>query len=346
MLGIPRALGVRTLSLGGLQVQPTPAGCPSCCSKRSTLRGLGAATPITPDAAMQQAMQGVPNLNSRDFQNPTWMAKAYDQIQNGQFDISSFDPNCGQQAASNLNLFSTVSGLSLSAAATGTSIAFATNAIAATTATALGAATMGVGLIVAVIGMIFAHHSAAVKQEQQIGCASLAAFNNAMSVIQQAVQNGQTTPAAAAASLDSLYSSYRSYISPSYGTSPYCNANCEMAVIAKAMVLYWQAQFSALAAQQAAALASPSPVQAQPAPVQQSSQIPASSAVTPATASVAAQPGSGSAGAGPVAAPIVSSGSTLVIPQQPSATSAPASSTNWLMIGALVFGGFALARFV
>jgi hypothetical protein len=320
VLGIPSPLGVRTmsgdtclcgcgskcdLSLPGLQVQPRPAG-------------LGAATQMTSQAALQQAQQGVANLNPRDFQNPTWLSSAYSQIEAGQFDITAFDPNCGSQAAPNLNLFSTVSGLSLQAATVGTSIATATTALSATTGIALGAATMGVGLIISVIGMIFAHHASAVKQEQQIGCASLAAFNNAMSVISSAVANGQTTPAAAAASLDSLYSSSRSYISPSWGTSPYCNANCEMSIIAQAMVIYWKAAYAA----SAAASAAPPPA--------------------PVTASTVSQPGSGSAGSGPVNAPIVASGSILTVPQ--TSAPSPAASMPWWAWLAAAAVGFVVVR--
>jgi hypothetical protein len=311
-----------------------------------TLRGLGAAVPITAAQAFQQAlsMYSGQHVNPRDSGNAAWVSANEAQIQAGQFDPY---PGCSAQAPT-LNLFSTVSGLSLSAAATGIGIAAATTAITTATSVALGAATMGVGLVIAVIGMIFAHHAAAVKRDENFSCGAVPAVNNAFQLIAQAVQSGQTTPAAAAASLPEIYSQFMkaggasgSISGPSgvpgggtaINNSPYCNSNCELSICVLGMVLFWQAQYQAMAAQQSGA-AAPAPAASAPtiAPV-----------VVPATASKSAQPGSGSAGAGPAAAPVVSSGSTLAIPA-PAAPAPATSLPSWIFLAAAAVAGLVAAE--
>ncbi|MGA7794293.1 MAG: hypothetical protein WCA19_14765, partial [Candidatus Acidiferrales bacterium] len=235
VLGVPKPLGVRTLRGSG-QALSGDCGCGCGGSCKPTLRGLGAAVPITAAQAFQQAlsMYSGQHVNPRDSGNAAWVTANEQQIEAGQFLPYS---GCSGQAP-NLKLFSTVSGLSLSAAGVGTGIATATGAIATATSVALGAATMGVGLIISVIGMIFAHHAAAVSRDENFSCSSLPAVNNAFQVIADAVQSGQTTPAAAAAALPQIYSEFMSAggaggsISgpsgiPGGGTainnSPYCN---------------------------------------------------------------------------------------------------------------------------
>jgi hypothetical protein len=255
-----------------------------------TFRGLGLLgdtnPTLTPEAAMQQAIQQTSSwkLNPRDFQNSAWLSKAEQQISAGQFDVSWYSPSCAGQQAPPLNLFSTASGLAISTAAAGTGIAVATGAITATTGALLGAATMGAGLIISVIGMIFAHHAAAVKRDLQFGCSALPAVNNAFALISQAVRNGQTTPDAAASALDQIETEFHSAGGAAINYSPWCNSNCEMEVVLKGMILYWKAQYQAMAAQAAAAaaaqMASEQPVSqtaSQPAAVVSSSggsQIP------------------------------------------------------------------------
>jgi hypothetical protein len=311
-----------------------------------TLRGLGAAVPITAAQAFQQAlsMYSGQHVNPRDSGNAAWVSANEAQIQAGQFDPY---PGCSGQAPT-LNLFSTVSGLSLSAAGAATGIATAVGAIGAGAGIALGAATMGVGLIISVIGMIFAHHAAAVKRDENFSCGAVPAVNNAFQLIAQSVQSGQTTPAAVAAALPEIYSQFmkaggaNGSISgpsgvPSGGTainnSPYCNSNCELSICVLGMVLFWQAQYQAMAesASSAGATAAPPPTVAI-APV-----------VTPATASKAAQPGSGSAGAGPAPAPIVSSGSTLAIPA-PVAAATSTSLPSWIFLAAAAVVGLVAAE--
>jgi len=243
---------------------------PRSVSPRRRLRGFGAlsqASTLTPQDAVQQALAnaGNVNLNPNLTQNPTVLAKWASQVQAGQFDTSWVSPSCVGIIAANptedLSLTQAVG--SIAGATTG---AFATAAggtpaaIAAGTATAtgvaLGAATLGIGVVVAVLSMIFAHHAAAVKQEQQIECTATAAANNAMNAIAQGVSSGQIAPADAATALSTLYSEYQKMVAPSWGTSPWCNANCELQILMNAMVIYWQAQYQAMADQAAAAAAS------------------------------------------------------------------------------------------
>lgn len=237
------------------------AGCDCGCEGSCGMGALGDMT-LTPEAAVQQAIQGE---SSGDFSAPSWLSGAAADVAAGQIPAQDFSPNCAGMPAPNLNLFTTASGLALSATATGASIATATGALAAGTGALLGAATMGAGLIVSVIGMIFAHHAAAVKQEQQLGCAAIAAFNNAISVIDQAVAAGQTTPAAAASALDTLVSQVAQYVSPSVQHNP-CNADCELTVLVKAIVLYKKAIYSNMAA---ASTATAATLQQQAAALQQ-----------------------------------------------------------------------------
>lgn len=216
---------------------------------------MGDVAPLTPAQALQQAMQGE---SSPDFQNASWISAATQNVANGRFDTTypGYVQTCGTPAAPNLNVFSTASGLAIGAAGVGTGIAAATGAIAAGTAAVLGAATMGAGLVVAVVGMIFAHHSAAVKQEQQLFCAATAAANNAIAVLDQAMVSGQTTVAAASAGLDTLVSQFSTYVSPSVKHNP-CNANCEEIVQLKAMVAYRQYMYQAVEAASKASAALP-----------------------------------------------------------------------------------------
>lgn len=253
-----------------------------------SLRGLGANPTLTPEAAMQSAIQayGAYHLNSRDFQNSGWLASAAAEIAAGQFDMSVWASTCQGLSAPNLNLLQTASGIGLSAAATTTGI-LASSSVALIPAAAVpvvGWVIAGVGAVIALISTIFQHHAQAVKRDNTFSCSALAAVNNAFQVIAQGVQSGNILPADAAGAITQIYSEFMSAGGasgsasgpgsvPSGGTaindSPYCNSNCEMSVILFGMVLYWQAQYQALAAQQsaeaqqAAAVSTPSGVSTQ-----------------------------------------------------------------------------------
>jgi hypothetical protein len=213
---------------------------------------LGDPGVLTPAQALQQAAQGE---TGSDFEPGGWiMAPNQPQVAQRRLMASAWSPNCATQPKPNMNLFTTAGGLALSTAATGTGIATATGALAAGTGAMLGAATMGAGLVVSVIGMIFAHHTAAVREEQALGCAAIAAANNALDVIDKAIAAGQTTPDAAASALDALVSNFSSNVGPMVQHNP-CNANCELIVLLKAIVIYTKSIYANMSAQQSAAQA-------------------------------------------------------------------------------------------
>lgn len=200
------------------------------------------------------------NLNPNAFQNASWMAKAASQIEAGAFDTGWYPGNqCSGQSVPNMNLLKTSSGIALSVGGAATGIMVATSVISATTGAIVGAATLGIGALISVIGMIFAHHAAAVARDVNFACGAIPAVNNAFQVIAAGVKAGQITPANAAAALDTVYSQFMAAGGASSPTSipdsgaainkhPWCNANCEMSVILKGMVLYWQAIYNGMTA--------------------------------------------------------------------------------------------------
>ena len=295
------------------------------------VRVLGA---ITPSQAWKQAAAGE---TGPDFNPGGW---AYEQtgvqalLDSGQINAQAWSPNCASMPAPNLNLFTTVSGLALGTTAAGVGILAAMHStlLPAAAIPVIGAVIAGAGAVITIVGTILAHHGAAVRQEQQLGCAAISAANNAFALIDQAVRSGQMRPTDAMAGLDALVSKVSAFVAPAVKHNP-CNANCELLVQVKAVANYRKSQYADLAAAQASAPAvvSSGGLQVQPTPVTSSAGAPA-------------QPGTGSTGSGPSPAPAVSSGSTLVLPSAKPA--APAQSPNWLMIAALIAGGFAIARFV
>jgi hypothetical protein len=208
---------------------------------------------MTPESAMNQAISesGSLKLNPRDFQNSSWLSKAEQQIAAGQFDVAWYSPACAGQQAPPLNLLSTASGIGLSATAATTGILSAAHMIPAIAVPVVGWVIAGVGALVGIISTIFQHHAAAVKRDLAFGCSALPAVNNAFSVIAQGVQSGNIKPNDAAGALDHIVSEFQSAGGAAINDSPWCNSNCEMEVILKGMVIYWKAQYGALAAQQA-----------------------------------------------------------------------------------------------
>lgn len=222
------------------------------------LRGLGdtSSGTITAAQAVTQAIQqaGNVNLNPSFLQNTAGLQKWYSQIEAGQFDTTWVSPACAGIIEKNPDLSLTQAAGSIAGASTG--------AVAAATAgtavgTALGVATLGIGVVVAIISLIFAHHAAAVAEEQNLECVATAGANNSMNVLAQGVSSGQIAPADAVTALNTLYSQYAAMVKPSWGTSPWCNANCELQILMQAMVLYWQAQYQAMADAQTASAATP-----------------------------------------------------------------------------------------
>ena len=225
------------------------------------LRGLGAtgsapALP-TPADAMQQAISessGL-NLNPKDFQNPAFLQTAEAEVAAGQLNVATYTGSSCAGGAPPVNLFSTAGGLGLSAASVTTGVLSSPSIalIPATAVPVVGWVIAGVGALIGLISAIFQHHAAAVKRDMAFACSVIPAVNNAFSVIAKGVQSGQILPGDAANSLDQIYSEFESAGgNGSINTHPYCNSNCEAGVILKAMVIYWKAQYAAMAAQLAA----------------------------------------------------------------------------------------------
>jgi hypothetical protein len=239
------------------------------------LRGLGflgdASTPLSPTDALNQAIKAYSgaHLNPAQFQNSAWLSQAESAIASASIGVTGgFGPDCAGQTAPNMNILQTAGGLSLGAASATTGILASTHIIAAAAVPVVGWVIAGVGAIIGIISAIFQHHAAAVKRDLAFGCSAIPAVNNAFAVIATGVQNGNIKPADAAAALPEIYSQYMAAggasgsISgpgaiPGGGTaindSPWCNSNCELSVVILGMVIYWQAQYQALAAQEAAA---------------------------------------------------------------------------------------------
>lgn len=230
-----------------------------------SMRGLGflgKSSDVTPQQAFQQALSQFQqyNLNPRDTGNSAWVSDMITQIQNGQFNTVAFSPACAGIIAANPDLSLTQAAGKIAGASTG---AIAAAAAGTAAGTALGVATLGIGVVVAVLSIIFAHHAAAVAQEQNLGCTAIAAANNAMNVIAEGVSAGSIAPADAATALNTVYSQFQALVKPSFSTSPYCSADCEAQLCMLGMMIYWQAQYNAMADAQAATAASATAAAAQ-----------------------------------------------------------------------------------
>jgi hypothetical protein len=240
-------------------------------------RGLGflgdASTPLSPTDALTAAIKAYSgyHLNPNQVQNPAWLSAAESAIANATIGVTGgFGPDCVGQTAQPLNLLQTASGLALSGTATTTGILATASIIPAAAVPVVGWIVAGVGALIGLIEAIFKHHAQAVARDLQFGCSAIPAANNAMAVIIKGVQDGTILPADAANSLQEIYSQFMAAGGASGGASgpgampgggkaindsPYCNSNCELSMVVYAMVLYWQGQFQAQAAQAAAVAA-------------------------------------------------------------------------------------------
>jgi phage tail protein X len=87
------------------------------------------------------------------------------------------------------------------------------------------------GAVASVLGDIFGifggHHAAAVAKEQDTLCQIVPAVNQALSLIDQALQQGQMTSAAASQALDNTYAAYTQAVSQIIkDNTSQCNAAC------------------------------------------------------------------------------------------------------------------------
>lgn len=221
--------------------------------------------------------------------------------------------------ANDLKLAGSAGSLSLQAATT-------TGLIAA------GPATLGISIaiagIVGLFGTILNHHAQAVQKEQSTLCSAVPAANNYLTIIDQALQSGQATPAEAIQALDSLESDFESAVSSirKMGGGS-CNAACVMTLELRGVVAYRTALYQELAATQAAApaptntTAGSGPTTAAPVSSGSTMQLPVAS--TPASSSA------GSAVTAPAGAPLTA----------PAVPAAP-----WLPIAALFIVGALLSE--
>jgi hypothetical protein len=94
------------------------------------------------------------------------------------------------------------------------------------------------GGIISLFGAIFGAHAAKVKQEQQIICAVVQSVNDSLSVIDQAVRQGQLSPAQANGSLDQMYSELKQAVQPILKQdSGHCNAACFILAEARGVII-------------------------------------------------------------------------------------------------------------
>ncbi len=110
--------------------------------------------------------------------------------------------------------------------------------------------------IAKVFGIIFGHHAAAIKKEQSVLCAAIPATNDALTVIDQVLASGQSTPRQAMDALDQVVSGFsQATASIRKGNDPNgtgdCNAACVWLSELKAVVARKKSQYQDLIAQQA-----------------------------------------------------------------------------------------------
>lgn len=213
----------------------------------------------------------------------------------------------GSGTSGNVKLAQMAGGLALQ----GINVAAAlSTGVAAAIGTALGPLTMGISTLIGLFPLFFGHHAAAVKKEQSVLCAAVPAANNYLQVIDQAVQSGQATPAQGISALNSLYNDFMGNVSSivkgsiSTGT---CNAACVMAGMLHAIIVEKQSQYQDLANAAMQTVTPARPNTTSPAGV----SVPASS-----YASFYGQP----------------------------TAAAPASSSDWMPIAALLVLGFLVMR--
>jgi hypothetical protein len=126
----------------------------------------------------------------------------------------------------------------------GAAVTWANTALAAGASGPLAPIVLVAGAAMQVFGAIFAHHSAKVKQEQQIICAIVQSANDSFSVIDQALQQGAITPQQASASLDAVLPAMQQAVQPilkQNGSD--CNAACFVLAMARGVIAQRKAAY-------------------------------------------------------------------------------------------------------
>jgi hypothetical protein len=214
----------------------------------------------------------------------------------------------GSAVGGNVKLAQMAGGLALQ----GINVAAAVSTgVAAAIGTALGPLTMGISTLIGLFPLLLGHHAAAVKKEQSVLCAAVPAANNYLQIIDQAVQSGQITPQQGISALNSLYNDFignvSSIVKGSIGTGT-CNAACVITGELHAIIIEKQSQYQDLATAAAQTVTPARPNTTSPAGV----TVPASSYAS--------------------------------FYGQPAAAAAPASSSDWLPIAAMLALGFLVVR--
>lgn len=217
---------------------------------------------ITPQQALAQAWNGVPNPNPTDQNESSWNAAAVSYILSASYDADNTQSQCTSlgisPAATDLSLTQAAGKLASTGIAAGSAI-FAASSGSTIASVAAAPLTLGISFgiaaVVGIVSAIFSHHAQAVARVNSAWCQLIPAVNNSFAVIQEGIANGSISPSAAVAGLDQIHTEFVSAVNSTgtYSTSPYCNALCEAEVVIYAIVLYWQGQYNAMAQQQAAA---------------------------------------------------------------------------------------------
>lgn len=203
--------------------------------------GLGALDPV--DAAKQifpNAPRSPNPGHNMDTFNAIVASAQAGQMVNAQ-GAPAYIPGTSQCAGVSLlkpALFSTSGGLTLH---------FAPMAFAAG-GPLIGGIVVAIGALAEMFGAIFSHHAKAIAKERSILCAAVPAANQALQLIDQAVQQGSASPQDAIAALDTMPGQFQSQVSSIiHGADPTvsgeCNAACVMLSELRAIVLVKKAQY-------------------------------------------------------------------------------------------------------
>jgi len=278
---------------------------------------------LDPQAVAQQIISAHPKLNANARNAVISSAQAGRVVNAGGAAI--YIPGTRECSASGVSSNVKIAQISGQLALTGINMAAAAG-VGFGIGAALGPATLGISTLIGLFPLLFGHHAAAVRKEQNVLCTAVPAANNYLQIIDDAVRSGKATPQQGIAALQSLQSDFHSAVAP---IMKECNAACVMDSAMQAAVTETSSKYQDLADQQAAAAAR-------------------AAAAAPPSAPVPA------GGAGPTTAPPVASGSTMQLPvastpaQVQAATgnqvAAPGASPSWLPIAALVVAGIFLAK--
>lgn len=199
--------------------RPRPLGfLPTSAQTRRRLRGLGQATAVvaaTPGMVNPQSYCGTKC-------NSTFVQELTTAIQNRllQWPPLPQDAKCtGPAATSNAALTVTKAASAGVGAAVGAASALTSAGIIAGTA-AIPIVGAIVAPILAIVGVIFAHHAQAVQMQTTVLCENVPAANAALQQIDQGIAAGTITPAQAISAYSTLQSSFTSAMKsdPSYKT--------------------------------------------------------------------------------------------------------------------------------